>query len=347
MINVDPGVVEVITRPETLSEIQSEKNLSRVQKFIFDVAKDLDLRTRGEFAHFNFGIMSAFKDDPRGFLKFFINYHNFAEISSGALGSDHRNAPLISHLEPEQRLALSKIVDDVNAGMLKTPQEVASRIQMEVYTATPIVKNGPEHYQGIGLKYIVAAEWPGPDQPAELRGIVQPKNAREAALQAELFQLRIECDKTDPDPIAFIDIPRQPMTFRRLARVFRLYLAEMGADWNHFKELLPAHLQNPRHSSIDAFMAGNVHWSVPGDVEDVLFYAPYVANSSWVRKRMRTLLSFPKALSSGATPRILQAISLGLGSNPNQESKRRVDSFIDSINGTGCSGVFNEFGIGI
>lgn len=333
-ISVDPGVVEIQTQPETLEQLKKNEQLA--QKYIFDVAASdaVGLVSKGHEAgaHFNIGILSAFENNPKAFLKFFVNYHNLPELSSGILGINYNNAPPLSHLSESQRWALSKIVDDANAGKIKTVQEAVVRIRKEVYTDTPKFKEGPEHYQAVGMKYIDESVTAENDRPFELRGMRQPKNAHERTLLAELMEMRMRYEIEDNGPIAFLDVPKEvEYEVGELANRFRLYIKEMenlGATWERFKGLA-----DPFYSSMseDAFLKGSVDWSSKRDLEVVKSYTRYLASSPWVRQRMKALLESPEAMKSGKVPQIIGTAQKALGPKANAEARQIVENFIGEL----------------
>jgi hypothetical protein len=331
-ISVDHRVVEIQTQPETLEELK--KNEARVQKYIFDVAAspELDLTAAAHEAggQFNIGILSAFEGDPKGFLKYFVNYHNFPELASGILGKNYLNAPPLSHLNAIQRKALSRITDDVNKGRIKTVQEVALRIRKEVYTDTPRFKEGPEYYQGVGMKNIDENVTPESDRPFELRGIRQPRNAHERTLLAELMEIRMKYEIQNEDPIAFLDVPKvKEYDPEVLANRFRLYVREMGGDWDYFKALLPESLASLPE---DAFLAGKIDWKSKKDIALVKSYTRYLASSPWVRKQMLDLLQSPEAIRSRKVPQLLEAAKMILGPDANAGARFELEEFTGSMN---------------
>lgn len=332
-ISVDPACVEIQTEPETLAHIETYE--SRAQQYIFSVADELGMDGARQTAHFNVGILSAFEGEPKAFLKYFINYHNLPELATGVLGQDAANAPPVSHLKPEQRAALSKIVEDVNAGKISTPQQVAVRIQKEVYTSTPTFDAG-FHYQGISVKYVRESTRLPQDRPFEFRAPRQPKTAHERTLLAELSEKRMAFERANDGPIAFLDVPKQTSySVAEQANSFRFYLSEMGADWDHFKELLPPELQT---QPPDAFLSGAVDWSSAADVQSVKTYARYISNSAWVRTRMKALLKSPEAIASGKVEEVLEASGSSLGVQANREAQVVLNEFIASVKSDDAAG---------
>ncbi len=333
-ISQDQGCVEIQTAKETLKDIQKFEEYA--EKYIFSVAKDVGLSPKDMDAHFNVGILSAFEARPRAFLRTFVNYHNKPELASGALGKNYDNAPPISHLKPQQQAALAKIVDEVNQGKIKTVQEVALRITKDVYTHSTWGKAGAYHYQGIGMKYVLAVTNLASDKPFEIRGLRQPKTAREATLLAELMEKRMAFEIVSRGPIVFLDLPEtREFTPSTLANNFRLFVAEMAeegqmeADWNKFKALLPDNLQK---IEADAFMSGKkINWASARDVQAVKYYTRYLVNSPWVRDRMKSILETPQAFASKKIPQIFAAAKKQLGPNANAQAREILDEFIASV----------------
>jgi hypothetical protein len=92
---------------------------------------------------------------------------------------------------------------------------------------------------------------------------------------------------------------------KQLSNRFRVYLAEMNADWDHFKPLLPENLQK---IPADVFITGLIDWSNPAHLQVLLTHAPYVASSKWTREKMLGYLAMPEAKSSGQGAKLIRAI---------------------------------------
>jgi hypothetical protein len=317
--------VEIQTAPETLAQIREYESLA--QKYIFDVARKLGLRGDAS-AHFNVGFASAFGDDAKAFLRFFANYQTMQELASGALGEDFSNAPPLSHLKAGQRAAFREIVDDVNAGKLKSTKLAAQRILDEVYTWTPAF-DGPQHYQGFSLKRIDEAVTLARDRPFELRAPRQPDTAHERTLLAELFEKRLEFDRNGTAPVAFVDVmKRKNFTDLELANRFRMYLLEMGLDWDKYKAVLPASL---RAQPADGFIAGRINWGEGSEVAVLKEYIPFLGNSAWARARMFRLLSTPEARASARYAELLEAIRTELGDEANAPARAAVANLLAQL----------------
>lgn len=86
-ISYDPACVEFTFKPSTLEELKKQAPLINDQ--IFQTAKDLGFRVQeGGVAHVNIGVRSSFGDDPKKFLRFFVDYANHADLALGSLGKD-------------------------------------------------------------------------------------------------------------------------------------------------------------------------------------------------------------------------------------------------------------------
>jgi hypothetical protein len=323
-IAVDPMYVEVQTSPETFHQVK--QNEARAQKYIFAVAENL-LLTTDDNAHLNIGIKSAFAKDPKGFLRFFSNYHNNAELASGALGSDFANAPPLSHLDESQRKAFLQIVSDVNQKKLKDLETLTRRIQNEVYTSTPTFDAG-YHYQGISLKstqYIPKKE----DRPFEFRVPRQPKTAHERTLLVEMMEQRMTFEKAQKDPVVYLDLPQvSQYSDKQLSNNFRVYLAEMNADWEHFKPLLPENLQK---IPADVFISGLIDWNNPAHLAVLIHHAPYVASSKWTREKMLHFLNLPEAKTSGKGIKLIQAIEKIHAESTDRYVREMHQSFLSEV----------------
>lgn len=254
-ISVDPKVVEIQTIPETAAQIRNRTQ--DYQKYVFAVAEavglgfDAESPDRGS-GHLNIGFQSAFKDDAKAFLRFFLDYSSRPALALGIFGYDTLNAPPIGMLSWAQRRALKRIVDQVNSGAITSALEVAKLINFRVYTKSPkhATGNGTSgrHYQALGLKQMLRPEFPVIDLPFELRAIRHPKNPQEYALLAKLFELRLKYLETKKhEPLSY-DPSKTISQFERTAigkaAHFYLFINEMGRNWSQFKTLVPEYICN-------------------------------------------------------------------------------------------------------
>ena len=249
-ISMDPGMVEIQTEPETAGVVQA--NAERYQKYVFEAAEKAGLAphrppggsTQDVAAHLNVGFRSAFGDDPRKFMRFFIDYANQPALALGVFGKDPYNSPTIPHLDISQRKALAAIVADVNAGKFETADQVMKRINSEVYTVSPSFPTAgarsARHYQALGLKQLLTPEYARHDMPFEFRAIRQQLKAREYALLVDLMQRRLEFTNASTQPIRYE--ADQTHNLRpdstELAQSFRRYVSEMGLKWEAYEEIL-------------------------------------------------------------------------------------------------------------
>jgi len=247
-ITADPWVVEILTKPMTLIEVQ--KNKHRIQTMIFDAAKSLSLEPNGsdsQFAraagHLNIGTLSSFDGDGEAFLKFFVDHANHPELSAGVFLKDFYNAPPVSALSSEARGNLVNLVERQQARhRFKAPQEMAETILNDVYSKSYVLGGGA-HYQALSIKKVPDASLVQ-DTPFEIRSMKMQQSAEDFALICELMEKRIEFVKNNPDPIVFANTNRIKFSRQELVDRYFIYIEEMGLDFNRFKGLMVPNLQS-------------------------------------------------------------------------------------------------------
>jgi hypothetical protein len=244
-ISHDPGCVEITTKPSTLQELRAQRKI--MDEMIFDSARAIGFRIQPmETAHFNIGIKAAFDNDPKEFLRFFVDYHNHPELVQGVLGDDINNAPSLAVLGQDQRGALKKLVSEVNAKNDFTLGSLAAAITGRVYTKSYNPEwGGAYHYQAVGLKYVNALSLAGNnDKPMELRATWNQKDAEHFIKVAELLEARFQFLKKQNTKIVYSGTRKQNFTTTEMVTRFYFYVTEMGLSYARYRELLPHYLRS-------------------------------------------------------------------------------------------------------
>jgi len=269
-ISVDPSVVEVQIDPATAKEIA--ERVEFLNKNLFEPAKKMELMlSPADSAHLNIGIMSAFKNDPAGFLRFFTDHANMPELSSGILGSDFANAPPLHHLKEAQQQALVDIVTEFNLGQHQHVDDLAFQIQKRVYTETTVFDGGADHYQAVGMKYVNQNGIGGADQPFEFRAVRNPKNAEDYALVTEFFEKWMTHVKKNKRPISYRIGKRRDFTNADLVTRFALLAEDIGMPWEKVKHILT---NDVRTTGVDNFFKGAIDLS---NARDVALFKRYLS----------------------------------------------------------------------
>ncbi len=300
-ISYDPGCVEFKFKPSTLETLQQKAALINDQ--IFKTAKDLGFKvTETEAGHFNIGVRSAFGDDPKRFLRFFVDYANHADLALGSLGKDLNNAPPLSVLGANQRQALQVLVDEVNSGKIATIEEVAQAIQDRVYTKSYYEPWGsPEHYQAIGIKYLYDADLKKKDVPMELRSMWGQGSAEKFNLIAKLMEGRIRYLNNQKGPIVYTATDKKEFTPAELKTRFAIYADEADLDYEEFVSLLP---EKVRKAEFNDFIRNDV--SIDRQMKDVERYWDLIPASEWVRDRIVDILSHPSSFAHPQRAELLE-----------------------------------------
>jgi hypothetical protein len=293
-ISVDPSVIEIQTKPETLEELQRNEEMYR--KYIFEVAQDLKLNGQGQTAHFNIGTQSFSDGDVERFLRFYIDYSSNTALAEGIFGSDFDNAPPFATLDLQARAELKSVIDDWRSGKLKSVREAAERIHRKVYAKTASrfenVASAAYHYQAIGLKALVVFDFPLRDAPTELRAVRQPKSAREYVLMSELIQKRMEyLDRMRP-ALRVPSVGYRTYSPNEVYSRFVLYVREMGLDPKHYESLLGDEM--PKSKQLDVLMSGSARLNVPSDFRVVSAYLEEYPNSPVVLEQLQSILELKK-----------------------------------------------------
>lgn len=266
VVSYDPLVVEVQTKPSTLEELRAHREL--MNRLIFSAAQDVGLSPHESKAgHFNVGVLSAFGNDPKLFLRYFVDYANHAELAYGIFRKEMRKSPPLAALPVESHEALREIIAEVEAGRLRTVAEVAVAIDRRVYTsslAPPEWGASPQHNQALAVNKISAARLDrgGPfgfffgvkvtDQPFEIRAMKAQNSADDFILLAELFEKRLEFLRRQTGAIRFEVADLSALDGNQAVRRFRGYLQEAGVDLASYRALLLPSAQ----SDWDAMLCG-------------------------------------------------------------------------------------------
>lgn len=281
-VSYDPGCVEIQTMPGELTQFTAEKE--RLNQLVFGTAKDLGLApTWADSAgHMNFGTFSTFGDDPELFARFAADFANHPQLSMGAWGKDMLNAPSLNYLKQYQRDAFSKIMEDARNHKFTHLQDVAYRINNEVYVETTDETFEPYHYQAMSVKNLRGAEPVAHDVPTEIRSFYPQFSTEDFIRNAEIIDRRVQFLRETKPPIVYFNIRQRIFRAQNIVDSYYMYLTEMGLDWDKYKTTM-----NPRLQKIEPgdFVQGKVTWT-PEFAKSVEEFAPYIKTSAWARQRI-------------------------------------------------------------
>ncbi len=330
-VSYDPDCVEIITKPSTREEF--EKQASRINQHIFGAARKIGLTVNKfeDSAHFNIGVRSAFHDDAKKFLRFFVDYTNRPDLALSSLGFDLPNAPPLSMLQESQRLALQKIVEKVNSGKMTTIQEVAKAIQDKVYIHTYDPAWGTSaravaHYQAIGLKYINRTDLTKADAPMELRSIWTQDSAENFILISKLMEARINYLNLADDPIIYNQTTRQEFTDSEHRTRFKIYVEEMGMKYEEFESLLPKEV---RQAELDDFIKKDI--SIEKQLNSIEPYLDLVLVSRFVRARVINILSNPALENNAKRAEIIEKIKAEVTIAKEKMNESKINAWFKSL----------------
>ncbi|MBL7716251.1 MAG: hypothetical protein JNL01_12370 [Bdellovibrionales bacterium] len=319
-LSTDPATVEVQVGPFVLEDWKRYR--ADIQTYLYDFAKkeglshERDESSKDNSAHLNMGFASSF-DSGRQFAHFLADYWQYWELGDGLLGGDPDNAPPLSLLNSGQKTAAKKILENFNRGGRPiTAHDLAVQISRQVYTYTPTFSDGPEHYQQVGLKYVVGrrtlkGDGLG-DVPYELRANREPESAEVAVLQLELQQMRLEYHRRNADQPIFLDVETVDQTKgmttpRSRLTAFALYLGDMGAldQLDRFRPILSREVSG---RSILDFMGASFSWRNPNMVDDLVSMSLRARHSPYLRERLVQLFQDPESFNAPGAKTIIEKL---------------------------------------
>ena len=248
IVSLDPGCVEIQTKPATLSQLKAQQ--ARMENAIFKTGKKIGLSARPPEGngHMNIGVATGFDNDPSKLMRFIADWENHPELSLGVLGDAAYNAPAMSLRTRKERRALLNLVNEVNSGQIKTTSELAKRIQNEAYLKHPLSRhpdwNYTEHYTGASVASI--AHGPLDQARLELRSIYAQRSFADFILLGELLQGRIDYLERTHAPITYLERSGRSFTPQEKVNSFYKYVVEAGLPWEKFKVLIPPNLRRTK-----------------------------------------------------------------------------------------------------
>lgn len=305
----DPGVIEVTTKPSTLTELNQNK--TQIEELIFRSARAGRFTVhRTDNAHFNLGALSAFDNDPKKFMHFFVDYHNNNHLALGTLGQDFDNAPPLSALGADQREALIRLTERVNRGEFSSVAEIAEAIRTQVYTRSYHESWGAVHYQALGIKYLTSDNMRQPitssielqallnlvpfvnftrdrDQPLEIRAAWSQASMDQFIRIAELIEARIGFLNSRNTPVTYFPSERTAISSWQEAKTrFYIYVVESGLDYSRYNSLLP---RAARGAPLSEFLQPNL--PAAQRVHSLRYYKDLINTSEWFRQYSERLIS--------------------------------------------------------
>lgn len=318
-VSVDPGVIEIQAKPQTIS--QMEQNLKIMNQFIFRAANMAGLYVDKEYGagHLNVGFYSFFgrqkgmgKDDfeiSKNFLNFYIDFLNHVELANGALGArDTLNARGSDLLNDQARTMILKVVDKLAKGKEANPvglPEVLVPLSKAIMAARKS-KSYYEalHYQSINITHAIDLNmdhmnhYINPetrndaviDRPLEIRSLYAQENADQFLLLAKLFDLRNRFLKKEKAFVPFLAPEKKKYTDQELVSRFYIYVVEAGGDYEEYKKLLPDDLRKvmPDKLVLDSKL---IDLNSLEDFKILSGHLPHVISSSFLGKRFQKIIS--------------------------------------------------------
>lgn len=312
-ISKDPGCIEITFKPSSREELEARAQF--INEEIFNSAKAVGLDVKqDDSAHFNIGIRSAFLDDGKKFLRFFVDYANHPDLALGSLGKDLNNGPPLSILTELQRQALASIVQETEQGKWKTIAEIAAQIQDRVYTKSYNPEwGGITHYQAIGLKIVNRTNLSRADAPMELRAIWSQLSAEHFTLIAKLMEGRIQYLNSLKTPIVYAGANQDSFSNSELLTRFSIYVREAGLSIDEFLPLLP---QEVRKARLDDFIKPTI--KLEKRLSRAGAYWDLILTSQLVRNYFVDIISDPQVIQTPEAQKYLQKLKTFVNDTPIQ-----------------------------
>jgi hypothetical protein len=298
-VSYDPGCVEITFKASTLETLQAKSDL--INDALFKTARDLNMQTP-EYGinHFNMGIRSTFNDSGKEFLKFFVDYANHPDLALGGLGSDIMNAPPLSVLGEDQRMALQVVIDDFNAGKLATIQQIARAIQDRVYIRSYNPDwGGANHYQAFGLKHVNGADLTKSDAPFEFRAMWSQDSVEAFTKIVRLMEARVKFLENSKEPLLYTASTRTQFINEGVKTRFFLYVEETGLKFDEFKDLLRSSV---RSAPLGAFLIPEA--SIDDKLQSIEDYWDLTLTSALARKMFVKIIRSPEAQGRPLTTKL-------------------------------------------
>lgn len=246
-VSVDPGCIEVQTKPSTIEELKTLKN--RIKKDIFSMAKSFEIFPHDVIGggHLNIGATSAFENNPKLFRDFVVDFMNHPEIAEGALDvGDIINAPTLADNGEAALKNFDKVISDFDQGKIKSMEKLAVAIQDRVYEKVDVPnEENPSKikYQALNMTTIADSDVTDEFKRLEIRSVKAQKSIDEFILQCQLFEKRMQYLKTlrsAGSPIKF-SFPESIIGPKTGVPLFYRYVSESGLKWKDYKPMMDDH----------------------------------------------------------------------------------------------------------
>lgn len=292
-ISVDPGIVELQTPP--LTPERYVELTPFIEETIYGAASRLNMSYVPTDGHLNFGVRATF-ETVKGLAAFMLDQINHPELGLGVLGQDIENGPPLAIEELDQLKKFFAVMDDVKSGKVFTLTDFASRINEGVYYRSMelLTATAGAHYQGVSIKRLNNYLFPTYDQPLEIRWAAGQPTFRRVMLMYEFYLKRIEYLQRTPE---FANLQRRlyakplQMTAPEKLTRFYIYVQEMGADFDVYKELIDS--KRIASAKLDPIVTNEFDWTKRDAFARLVRYLPDVETSEWVQKRFQEIVADP------------------------------------------------------
>jgi len=234
----DPWVLEVMTKPSTLSEIKAREKL--IQEHVFDAAKAVGLRPSPKFGGGHISISAdVFDENPKLLRNFVVDWLNHAELSEGILENSPESARSATEFSERLKKNIQKVLREFDDGKIRSAKVLSQRI-FDLIDSSIYLK---EEYGGreVAVNLMNMFQPTDGNNPAsrrvELRSIRAQKDSREYTLLTEMVSKRLEYLSALEESLEFAP-PRSSGSYQERVARFYEYVTESGLDWKDYRKLL-------------------------------------------------------------------------------------------------------------
>lgn len=188
-VGSDSKVLEANAQPNTLQSYKLV--LDRLDQYLFQSAREVGLEPHQNLGGGHIHVSRrAFRENTLAFRNFFVDFQNRPEIGLGVFGKSYQNAPMLSLLNPKNRIAFEKTLKKLSQNKNMSLNEFVNLIREDVYTESYVPEwGGPTHYQALNLNRM---NWEDQFATIEIRSFRPQKNVEIFYKQIQLLNRWIE-----------------------------------------------------------------------------------------------------------------------------------------------------------
>ncbi len=238
MVNLDPGTLEIQSKPETFFNLR--RYTSTLQSLIFDAARMVGMYPNYQSStHIHLSILKFFGEDVIAFRNFIVDYVSHPELATGVFEYDHRNAPPLNALDPELYEVFKQIIRDFDADPSRyTIKSLAKRLVDEVFNQNPLKWLPYRKYQAMSLLRIIDDRFKPEEWTIQIRAGRGVVSFRQLLLFLEVYVHRVQFLKNKGLVPLLEKLPSVEVIARQAESRFKKYIEEMRLSWKKYREIV-------------------------------------------------------------------------------------------------------------